>query len=77
MFPARERPIPGITGRTVVEAVGKAGGEHTRYVAALDDLPDLLAEELRAGDVLMTLGAGSIETVGTQVLNQLGERVHA
>ncbi len=77
VFPARERPIPGITGRTVVEAVGKAGGEHTRYVAALDDLPDLLAEELRAGDVLMTLGAGSIETVGTQVLNQLGERVRA
>jgi len=37
----------------------------------------LLAEELRAGDVLVTLGAGSIDSLGGQVLDRLGERVHA
>jgi len=77
VFAARERPIPGITGQTVAEAVEKAGSKHTQYVPELDELTNLLAEELREGDVLITLGAGSIENVGNQVLNQLGEGVHA
>ena len=77
VFAAREHPIPGITGQTVVEAVEKAGSKHTRYVPELDELTNLLAEELREGDVLVTLGAGSIENLGNQVLKQLGEGVHA
>jgi len=77
IFPARENPIPGVTGGTVVEAVRRAGGGHVCYVPALGDLPNLLAEELRAGDVLVTLGAGSIDSLGGQVLDRLGERVHA
>jgi UDP-N-acetylmuramate-alanine ligase len=40
-------------------------------------LPAALAESLRPGDVLITLGAGSIETVGQDVLERLGEPVHA
>ena len=77
IFPARETPIPGVTGGTVAEAVQSADGGHVSYVPAIGDLPNLLAEELRAGDVLLTLGAGSIDSLGGQVLDRLGERVHA
>ena len=77
IFPARENPIPGVTGGTVAEAVQRAGGGHVCYVPELGDLPNLLTDELRAGDVLVTLGAGSIESLGRQVLDRLGERVHA
>ena len=77
IFPARETPIPGVTGETVAEAVQRAGGRHVSYVPAIGDLTNILAEELRAGDVLLTLGAGSIDSLGGQVLNRLGERVHA
>ena len=77
IFPARELPIPGITGETVVEAVRRAGGEDVRYVAELDELPDALAGVLEDGDVLVTLGAGSIESVGPKVLTRREQRVHA
>jgi UDP-N-acetylmuramate-alanine ligase len=47
------------------------------YHPALATLPEALADDLRPGDVLITVGAGSIETVGRDVLSRLGEVVHA
>jgi UDP-N-acetylmuramate--alanine ligase len=77
VFPAREAPLPGITGQTVVDAVQHAGGPEPRYVADLAELPEALAEELREGDLLVTLGAGSIESLGKAVLERLEAHVHA
>jgi UDP-N-acetylmuramate--alanine ligase len=77
IFPARELPIPGITGHTVVEAVEAFGQNQVHYVEALADLPEALADDLDEGDVLVTIGAGSIESVGARVLELLGARVHA
>jgi UDP-N-acetylmuramate--alanine ligase len=77
VFPAREAPIPGVTGERVVEAARRAGAMDVRYHPDLTTLPGALADALRPGDVLITLGAGSIETVGQDVLERLGEPVHA
>ncbi|MBT3775094.1 MAG: UDP-N-acetylmuramate--L-alanine ligase, partial [Gemmatimonadales bacterium] len=77
IFPARELPIPGITGHTIVEAVEAFGQNQVHYVEALADLPEALADDLDEGDVLVTIGAGSIESVGARVLELLGARVHA
>ena len=77
IFPARELPIPGITGHTVVEAVEAFGQHQVHYIEALTDLPEALADDLDEGDVLVTIGAGSIESVGARVLELLGARVHA
>jgi UDP-N-acetylmuramate--alanine ligase len=77
VFAAREAPIPGVTGESVSEAAGRAGAREVHYHADLATLPDALAVALRPGDVLMTLGAGSIETVGQDVLERLGEPIHA
>ena len=77
VFPAREVPIPGITGETVVEAVELAGLSDVRYVAEIGSLPEALLAELRPGDVLLTLGAGSIEDVAQPVLDGLEAGVHA
>ena len=77
VFPAREKPIPGISGQTVVDAAVTAGARPVTYVPELDDVPLRLAEELREGDVVVTLGAGSIEGVGPALLRILEEPVHA
>lgn len=77
VFPAREAPIPGITGETVVAALERAGLREVRYVAEVGALPEALLDELRPGDVLLTLGAGSIEDVGQTVLDGLEASVHA
>ena len=77
VFPAREAPILGITGETVVAALEQAGLSDVRYVAEVGALAEALLDELRPGDVLVTLGAGSIEDVGKPVLDGLEGRVHA
>ena len=77
VFPAREAPLPGVTGETIVRAARGAGAEDVRYHPELATLPEALAVDLRPGDVLIAVGAGSIETVGRDVLSRLGEVVHA
>jgi UDP-N-acetylmuramate--alanine ligase len=77
VFPAREAAIPGVTGKTVVAALEQAGLSDVRYVAEIGALPDALMAELGAGDVLLTLGAGSIEDVAPLVLDGLEASVHA
>ncbi len=77
VFPAREAPIPGITGRTIVDSATAAGAAPVTYVPDLDELPRRLADALEVGDVVLTLGAGSIETIGWTLVEILQEPVHA
>ena len=72
VYPAREAPIPGVTGGLVREAAIAAGARDARYHAELATLPDALADTLRAGDVCLTLGAGSVESTGPALLRRLG-----
>jgi UDP-N-acetylmuramate--alanine ligase len=77
IFPAREQPIPGITGETVAKAARAAGATDVRYHAAIGTVAGALVDDLRPGDVLVTIGAGSIESVGAEVVKLLSEVVHA
>ena len=72
VYPAREAPIPGVTGELVLRAVTAAGGRNARYHSELSTLPSALADALRGGDVCLTLGAGSIEATGPALLRCLG-----
>ena len=69
IYPAREAPIPGVTGQSVAELVG--GGAETYYVPALDDVAIQLAPRLRSGDLVLTLGAGTITRLGQELLSQM------
>lgn len=77
VFPAREQPIPGVTGQVVVDAVREAGSCQVVYVSSLDDVASVLAEHAVFGDVVLTMGAGSIERVGAEFVGLLEVPVHA
>lgn len=77
VFPAREPPIPGVDGSMVAGAVRAIGGAAVHYEPSLAELPHVMADALGGGDLVITLGAGSIGTVGPQVLAALGARIHA
>lgn len=63
VYAAREQPVAGVTGEVVAQAVGLTGGRSI-YVPHRRDLDDVVAEQLKAGDVVLTLGAGDVTKVG-------------
>ncbi len=73
IFPAREEPEPGVTGKLIVDAyLGERPGGPVVYVPRLSDVAGYLAPRLRRGDLLLTLGAGDVYRAGEQVLAALG-----
>ena len=74
IYPASEKPIPGITGQTIVDAVTEAGEvEKVFSHTELSSLHLKIGKSLEAGDWLMTLGAGNIHEVGTRLARDLAE----
>ncbi len=69
-YPAREQPIEGVSGRQVAAAAEKAGAD-TRFEPIRADVGRTVFRELRAGDVVLTLGAGDITRVAPELVRWL------
>ena len=67
VYVAREDPDPDVTGRLVADAV-PLPAEHVHFVADLADAPAELVRLARPGDLVLTLGAGSVTDVGPLLL---------
>ena len=67
-YAAGEVPIPGLTGHSIVDSILAHGQREASFVPKVDDLPGVLAELTQPGDLVMTLGAGNITTVGPAFL---------
>lgn len=70
IYPAREEPEAGVSSALVADAVE---GPPVRIGGPVGGLAGLLAVTVRPGDLLLTLGAGDITTVGPRVLSVLRE----
>ncbi|MBI4320461.1 MAG: UDP-N-acetylmuramate--L-alanine ligase [Chloroflexi bacterium] len=71
MPPGREVDTLGVSSRDVVSAMNCTDAQ---YIGRLEDTVSYLCQALQPGDMLMTLGAGNIYTVGLEVLKQLACR---
>lgn len=74
VYPAREEPLPGVTGELVAVAARSAGGADVRYVPDLEHLSVELTRSLEVGDVCVIMGAGSVEHVAPELVQGLEER---
>ena len=74
IYPAGEDKLPGVEASLLVEAIRAHGHRDVRFVPDLEELPACLAPELCPGDLVVTLGAGSISAVGPRILASLAER---
>ena len=71
VYAARESPDPAVTGRLVVGRRTPARRRGSSFVAGLDEAAAELAARARDGDLVLTLGAGSVTEVGPLVLEIL------
>jgi UDP-N-acetylmuramate--alanine ligase len=71
IYAAGEAPIDGVTVDALAEAVRAASARPVHVVRALDELPAAVAGLARKGDLILTLGAGSIGTVADRILERL------
>jgi UDP-N-acetylmuramate--alanine ligase len=71
IYSAGEPPIPGITVEALADAIRAAGPVAVHLVKPLDEVPRAVSGLARGGDLVITLGAGSIGTVGDRILAEL------
>jgi UDP-N-acetylmuramate--alanine ligase len=74
IYAAGEAPIPGVTIERLADAV-RASARELHVVKDLSAVPSAVADLARPGDLVVTLGAGSIGTVGDRLLAALMSRV--
>lgn len=71
VYPAREQPIEGITSEKILNAMRSAGTTPVEWVKVSETLPDLVVSTARAGDVVLTIGAGTITELALPILELL------
>lgn len=74
IYAASEEPIPGVSGFSLSQGINQVCATPVKYYPSLDELLQGVSENLQSGDVLLTLGAGSITRIGSAWLDG---RTHA
>jgi len=73
VYPAREQPIRGVTGKLVVDALAeRRPGMPLAWAPDWQDGARFLARRARAGDRVLTVGAGDVDRAGPLLLELLG-----
>jgi UDP-N-acetylmuramate--alanine ligase len=76
IYPAREKPMDGITSALVADSTSRAG-KTVAWQGARTSLAEALAGFVREGDVVITIGAGDITRTGPELRQRLEARASA
>ncbi|HTC50220.1 MAG TPA: UDP-N-acetylmuramate--L-alanine ligase [Candidatus Aquilonibacter sp.] len=74
IYAASEKPIEGISGEALARMICEKGGRHAAYVGSFGDAVTSVVAAARDGDMILTLGAGSVSQLGPMILEKLKER---
>jgi UDP-N-acetylmuramate--alanine ligase len=69
IYPAREEPIEGVITQIIIDEAKKNGIENMFLIHDIEKLNEVLIQELKSNDILITLGAGDIWKLGERLLN--------
>ncbi len=75
VYGADQDPIPGVTGKLVVDGIGVAApGKRIVYLPHRPDVVRFLEREVRKGDLVITMGCGDVWMLGDATLERIRER---
>ncbi len=70
IYSAGEKSIPGVSSELIVKSIQDNGHDNVEYIHSHEEIVEYLLHNLRAHDLLVTLGAGDIWKVGEQFLEK-------
>ncbi|MCU7497110.1 MAG: UDP-N-acetylmuramate--L-alanine ligase [Ignavibacteria bacterium] len=73
VYPAREKPIEGITGEIIAQAAKKFGHKNVIYVQDKEKIPEVLMSLKKDGDIIVTMGAGDIWKYGERFIQMISD----
>jgi UDP-N-acetylmuramate--alanine ligase len=73
IYGAGEPKLPGVEAALLADAIRARGHREVRFVPDLERVVAELLPELRSGDLVLTLGAGSVSRLGPKLLAALAE----
>src|SRR3954469_10969791 len=68
IYAASEKPIEGITGEALARRIAEKGNRSARYVGSFEDVVCAAGENAHEGDMILTLGAGSVSKLAPMLL---------
>jgi UDP-N-acetylmuramate--alanine ligase len=71
IYAASEKPIEGISGEALARTIREKGGRSAEYVSSFADAVSSVAAAAQEGDMILTLGAGSVSQLGPMILEKL------
>jgi UDP-N-acetylmuramate--alanine ligase len=80
IYAASEKPIEGVSAESLVERMRQFGHRSAEYAGSTENGIEMIAEGAEPGDLILTLGAGSVSQAGEKILERLRARageVHA
>jgi UDP-N-acetylmuramate--alanine ligase len=73
IYAASEDPIENVTSEVLTNEIKRFGHKDANYIGPLENAPDLLKNTVQPGDLVVTLGAGTVNRVCDQLLELLRE----
>jgi UDP-N-acetylmuramate--alanine ligase len=81
VYAAREDPMPGVSGALIADRLADpaqpAAGQNVHFVPSWSDVAPVVVQIARAGDLVLTVGAGDVTMIGPEILRLLGGRPEA
>jgi len=74
VYAASEDPIPGVEGRDLATGIAGHGHKDVHFIADSDALLLHLKNTVKAGDLVLTLGAGSVWKIGEALIRELEKK---
>ncbi len=74
IYPAREEPIPGVTGKLIADTARELGHKQVYFEPDMNKIPELLKEMVKSGDIVVTFGAGNIWKIDSKIIQLLKKK---
>jgi UDP-N-acetylmuramate--alanine ligase len=76
IYAASEPGIEGVSGKALADRIASYGHRSVHYVSSLDEGIEAITAAAEAGDLIVTLGAGSVSQAGEKILEKLREQAN-